>query len=136
MAMRFVGLAPHRDPTTFIGAFAMWALMCGMSLVLPGDVFGQVQSYNLMEYVYPHELRWGYLMIVNGVLLVASLFTSSIAFRCAIAGGSAALWTFCGVLMCVASYQAGWFSIVGGYSLWGALGCLVAIEQWIRHAGD
>lgn len=128
--------ANRRDPTTFIFAFSAWPLICAVSLLLPGDIFDTVGLYRTMKSIYPHEDVWGAVMLADMPLLLSSIWSHSVAYRCLVAGISAMLWMFTGCLILFGAYLEGYFSIIGAYSVWGALGCLIAIEQWIYSTQD
>lgn len=136
LIVTLIGKAARRDPTTFISAFSMWAMMCGTSLLLPEKVFGKVQSYDAMNMLYPNEVAWGLIMFLNGVLLQVSVIVNKVPFRSSIAAFSAVLWMMLGSLMLFSTWAHGYFSVVGGFSVWGAIGCFMAIEQWIHNPED
>ena len=131
-----IGKAARRDPTTFISAFSMWAMMCGLSLMLPETVFGKVQSYDAMNTIYPHEFAWGLVMFFDGVLLQVSVLARKVPFRASVAAFSAVLWMMLGSMMLFSAWAYSYFSVVGGFSVWGAVGCFMAIEQWIHNPED
>lgn len=110
--------------------------MCGVSIMLPEKVFGKVPSYDVMNAIYPHEFAWGLVMFLNGVLLQGSVLSSRVPFRSSIAAFSAVLWMMFGSLMLLSAWRHGYFAVVGGFSVWGALGCFMAIEQWIHNPED
>ncbi len=136
MVITLLGEASRRDPTTFVGAFGMWGILCGISIVLPDDVFGKVSAYDTMNMIYPHENMWGMVMLLDGIMLQLSVLVKRVPFRSSIAAFSAVLWMMLGSLMLFSAWAHGYFSVVGGFSVWGAIGCFMAIEQWIHNPED
>jgi len=122
------------DPSTFTGAFGMWALVMGIALAGPGEAFGNGPSFNAMQSVYGVENHWGWLMIVDGVSLIASLRMSRVPQRAAISLISAMMWFSMGVSMLVSAWTAsGFLSVLGAYSIWCSIQALLAVEQWVYH---
>lgn len=112
----------------------MWAILCGVQLLWPGDVSATLPHFRLMHELYANEATWGYVMLADGILLQASLLLPkkhSGACRSAIAGGSACLWVGMGMLMVLSAWRNGYFTLVGTFSMWGGVGCFMAITQWI-----
>ena len=129
-----LGRVGQRDPTSFIGAFSMWAIMCGVQLLWPGDVASTLPHFRLMHELYHDDRAWGIIMLIDGLLLQFSLFLPKRhggACRSAIAGASACLWMGLGMLMVLSAWRAGYFTVVGAFSVWGGVGCFMAITQWI-----
>lgn len=131
-----VDKAVRRDPTTFIACFAMWALLCGIALVLPGNTFQRVTIYDAMASIHNVDHHWGMVMAVDGLLLYASIFLSSVSAKSTIAALSSVLWMMLGMLMLLGAGANGYFSVAGAFSVWGALGCFMAITQWVHTPED
>ena len=136
MLMMLAGRASRRDPTTFIAAFGMWSIICSVSLLLPGNVFERTNVYGSMATIYPEDFWWGIVMCADGLLLQSSLFSRRVSFKSSVAAFSAVLWMMIGSLMLFDGWTQGFFVITGAYSVWGAIGCFMAITQWIYSGGD
>lgn len=122
------------DPSTFIGAFGMWAIIVGASVAGPGDTFALSPAWLALSHVSDKENMWGWLMIVNGLLLLASLRMSRIPQRASIALVSAVMWFVLGTSMVLNAWvYGGFFSIAGSYSVWCSIQAMVAVEQWVAH---
>lgn len=126
----------RRDPSTFIASFGMWSIICALSLLLPGNVFHQTNVYASMENIYPSDFWWGIAMLLVGVALQVSIFVRSVSFKSTVAAFAAVFWMMVGSLMLFSAASQGFLTIVGAYSVWGAVGCFLAITQWVHHAGD
>lgn len=121
------------DPTTFVGTFGMWSLICGIALLLPGNVFDYSPAWNALQVIHADDSAWGWAMVADGLLLIASIRMAKVPQRAAISAFSAVMWSLLGVSMVVDGYKAGFVSIIGGYSIWGSICCVVAVEQWVRY---
>jgi hypothetical protein len=89
-----------------------------------------------MERIYPYDFWWGIAMLLDGIALQASIFVRSTGFKSIVAAFSAVFWMMIGSLMLLASIANGFFAITGAYSVWGAIGCFLAITQWVHQSGD
>lgn len=114
----------------------MWGVICAISLLLPGNVFKQTNVYSAMENIYPHDFWWGIAMLLDGLALQLSIFFRTTSIKSVIAAFSAVFWMMIGSLMLFSAAANGFFAIVGAYSVWGALGCFLAITQWVHHPED
>lgn len=122
------------DPSTFTAAFAVWTICVGATVAGPGESFIRFPFLASLERIYPHENFWGWLMIINGVLLLWSIRLPVIPFRAMISLVSAVLWLMLGVSMIINTWiQEGRFSTAGTYSVWCAIQSLVAVEQWVVY---
>lgn len=134
MLATIAGKVGRRDPVTFISAFSMWSVLCGVQMLWPGDVSHVLPHWSFIYEMYDSESAWGAVMLLDGFLLQLSLFLPKRgggACRSAIAGGSACLWIGLGMLMCLSAWKVGYFTVVGAFSIWGGIACFMAITQWI-----
>lgn len=125
----------HADPTLFVFNFGVWSIVCGVSLLLPGNIFDFSPAWNQLHAIYADDTAWGALMVASGLLQIASIRMHRIPHRASIALSTAILWFPLGFSLCISSYRGGFASIVGIYCIVGAIGCVCAVEQWVRTAG-
>lgn len=120
------------NPSAFIFSFGAWAIICGAALVSPLSVFDYHPSWSSLQAIHADERAWGVLMIVDGLMLMISLKLRKLPTRASIAAFSAIMWFLLGVSLVGTGIERGTTSIVGMYSIWGALSCIAAIEQWVN----
>lgn len=130
------GKAARRDPTTFIAAFSMWAMLCGFSLILPGNIFERTNIYQSLDAILPQDYLWGWAMFLDGAALQVSIFIHRVSVKSSVAAFSAVLWMMLGSLIMMSAWANHFFSVSGAFSIWGALGCFLAITQWIYNPED
>lgn len=119
------------DPTTFVITFGMWCMICGVSLILPGNLFEYSPAWASLQAIHADDTTWGWAMAIDGMLLVASARMNKVPQRAAISAFSAIMWFLLGVSMLVDAYKSGFISIVGAYAVWGAVCCIFAVERWV-----
>lgn len=119
-----------RDPSTFVLAFAIWAAINGVSLVLPGDAFALNPIYGDMARFGWPDAVWGAIMLADAAALLMSVFLGSVPLRAAIALVSAPAWFFVGALLVAGASRIGLFSAAGGFDLFGALALASTSAQW------
>ncbi len=120
----------HRDPGTFVLAFAAWATVNGISLVLPGNAFQLEPSYGEVVRSGVADIWWGTGMLVDAALLALTVGWGSAGLRAFSAVASASLWFSYGVLLLGSAARAGLLSGVGAYDVLDAIGLAVAGAQW------
>lgn len=120
------------NPTIFVFYFGLWSLIAGIVLCLPGNSFEVSVVWNVLQSMHSDDTEWGIAMIIDGLLLVVSIYLAKIPYRAAIAATSAVMWLPIGLSMCIAGYEAGVATIVGAYSVLGSIGCMFAVEQWVH----
>lgn len=120
------------DPTLFVFHYGVWCIVCGVSLLMPGNVFDFSPAWQQLQAIHADDTAWGWLMVANGLLQLASIRMRRIPYRAAISVTTAIIWFPIGISLCVSSYRTGFASIVGLYSLVGAVGSIFAVEQWVR----
>lgn len=119
-----------RDPSTLVLAFAIWAAINGVSLILPGNAFALNPIYADMARLAWSDTAWGIVMLADAILLLVSVFLGSVPARAAIAVISAPLWFFAGVLLVAGASRIGLLSAAGGFDLFGASALAGAGAQW------
>lgn len=125
--------ATRSDPTTFIVGFGSWAIICGICLLLPGNMFDYTPAWSSLQAIRADDTAWGVAMLLDGIALVTSIRLRKVPQRASIAGFSAVMWILLGGSMVFSAYSAGITSIIGFYSIWGGFCCLLAVEQWVYY---
>ncbi len=120
----------HRDPGTFVLAFAGWATVNGISLMLPGNAFQLNPIYGDVTRLGVADSWCGAGMLVDAALLALTVGWGSAGLRAFSAVASASLWFSYGVLLLGSAAHAGLLSGGGAYDILGAIGLAVAGAQW------
>jgi hypothetical protein len=120
-----------RDPTTFIGTFAAWALSLGLGLILTHDAFSYNPAWDGLRSINPRDTIWGIVFVADGLLLLLALRASKLPHRAAITLFSSVMWCLVATSMLYCSIRAGIFSSVGTFSLWCSVQGGMAVERWI-----
>ncbi len=114
----------------FVLAFAAWATVNGISLVLPGDAFQLNPIYGEVARLGVADTWWGIGMLIDAALLTLTVGWGSAGLRAFSAIASAPLWFSYGVPLLGSAVHVGLLSAGGAYDLLGALGLAVAGAQW------
>jgi hypothetical protein len=122
----------RRDPGTFVLAFAAWATVNGISLVLPGNAFQLNPIYGEVARLGIADTWWGLGMLADAALLAVTVGWGSAGLRAFSAIASASLWFSYGALLLGSAAYAGLLSGSGAYDLLGSLGLAVAGAQWVH----
>jgi hypothetical protein len=128
--------AMRSDPTTFVVAFGVFATICGITLLLPGNAFDFTPAWSSLQALHADDTMWGVVMFLDGLLLIISIRMAKVPQRAAIAAFSAVMWGLLGASMVISAYQRGITSIIGWYAIFGAIWCLVAVGQWVHYPSD
>lgn len=131
-----VNAALRWDPRTFVAAFALWALLFGVGCLSTSRMFDIQPVFRVLRDTGLGEGFWGAVTVLDGALLMASLWTRNTGFRAAVACLSGALWAYIGVTMVISGFEHGFVSPAGSFSLAGSLGCLAATMQWVHQEGE
>lgn len=125
--------AARSDPTTFILGYGAWAIICGICLLLPGNTFDYSPAWSRLQAIHADDTSWGVAMLLDGIMLILSIRLRRVPQRASIAGFSGIMWVLLGGSMVLSAWIAGITSIIGFYSVWGGLCCLMAVEQWVYY---
>lgn len=118
-------------PTSFIGAFAVWAMTVGMSLVLPGNGFELSPAWASLQVFQVQDHVWGSVMMLNGMIILYTMRLTNKVVISSVSLVSAIMWLLLGMSMVVNAYKAGFLSVVGAFSVWCALQALIDMDQWV-----
>lgn len=121
-----------RDPGTFLASFATWAILLGISLLMPGDIFVRAPVYSELARLGFDDTGWGCAMVVDGLLLGITVGWGKAGWRALIAISSAPFWFGFGALMMAGAWQAGFLSAVGAYNMLAAIYLSAAGAQWVH----
>jgi hypothetical protein len=120
----------QRDPGMFVLAFAAWAALNGISLVLPGDVFAKDPVYAEVARLAVADTWWGLGMLADALLLALTVGSGNVTVRAFAAIFSAPPWFSFGVLMVGGAAGAGFLSAAGCFDMLASFGLAVAGTQW------
>lgn len=109
------------DPDTITVLFAIWAFLTGLSLAGPGQAFPQTAIYRVAMELGLSESLVGGGMLLNAVLLVASLGVRTAHTRTAVSMGTAILWSFWAFLLALGGLRAGFFSASAAWTFLASL---------------
>lgn len=121
----------HRDPTALVFAFAVYALLYGTSLLLPGESFDISPVFSVVRELVP-ESAAGAGMVLDGVLLLVCLgwrLTPQIRSLVAIFTGAG--WCFWGGLLLLGGLRVRYFSPGGAWTLLCALIVMQSTSGWV-----
>lgn len=121
----------HRDPTALVFAFAVYALLYGTSLLLPGETFDISPVYGVVRELVPEDAA-GVGMLLDGVLLLACLgWTFSPPVRSLVAILTGAGWCFWGGLLLLGGMRVHYFSPGGAWVFVCALIVMQSTSGWV-----
>jgi hypothetical protein len=127
----YKGLGDH-DPTTLVFAFAIYALLYGTALIMPGDSFEVSPVYSLARELGVPEVPTGLGMLANGVALLVCLgWRLTATVRSLIAVGTGMGWLFWGGLLVGGGWRVGYFSPGGAWLMLASLIVMQATSGWI-----
>lgn len=109
------GAFGRRDPTLFVAVFALWMLLSGVSLLLPGDAYDASPVFSLAKEMNLREPLVGAAMVANAVMLAYCLGDRPPGVRAWVAYMSGALWVFWALLMFFSGLRANY---VSGGAIW------------------
>ncbi|MFC7611640.1 hypothetical protein [Teichococcus aestuarii] len=118
------------DPRTFLAAFALWSILFSIGCFSTTRMFDIQPVFRVLRDVGLRESFWGAVTLIDGLLLMLTLWMGSINTRAAVACLSAGLWAFVGGTMVWSGSLQGFFSPAGAFSILGSAGCVAATIQW------
>lgn len=119
------------EPNTFGVAFAVWAVIVGASLVVPGNAFDLSPAWDSLQHIHASDAEWGWIMLSDAILMFVSLRLPTIPYKAAIIIFSSILWATLGLSMIVNAWRASFLSIAGCFSLWCSFQALLSVGQWL-----
>lgn len=123
-----------RDPALLVFGFAIWSLLNGLSLALPGDAFAASPVYAVHRAFGLPEGACGAAMLANTAALLYALHPrTSATVRTGIGILTGAAWAMWGCLMVAGALRAGFFSSGGSWSAAAAFAVSCSTGSWIRH---
>lgn len=122
----------RRDPTALCFAFAVYALLYGVALVLPGDSFEISPVYGLARELGLPETFVGVGMLLDAFLLFVCLgWSCTPTFRSIVSIVTGASWFFWGAILLAGGARAHYFSPGGAWSLLCSLIVMQATAGWV-----
>lgn len=125
------------DPITFVLCHAVWSMICGLSLALPGDAWSYNPAWSTLQAFQVPDTAWGVLMILDSIALLFAIRSSSMAYRSAVTIVSGIMWFLLGVSIVVTSFMHfNHLSAVGAFSVVGSLFCIIAVGGWVAEGAE
>lgn len=122
----------RRDPTLFVGIFAVWAFCAGLSLILTEDAFRRSPVFIVARDIGLSDNIVGAVMIANSVLLAFILGNRAYITKAVVLWITALLWTFWSSIMLGGSWISGVYSAAASFQLFCCVGLISAIanQDW------
>jgi hypothetical protein len=112
-----LGAPGRRDPTLFVGMFAVWAFCAGVALLLTEDAFLRSPVYKIVALTGLSDNVVGAGMLINAAALAYILGDRSYYARIAVLWLTIVVWMFWSILMLGGSLMSGIYSPAAAFQI-------------------